>query len=122
MMDAARERITFTHLPTAAEILEYYDGPLLLWLPVSGRRLLAYALPEEPAGEGWRHPFIVVELDEASAARLSVGIEDLRATVLAAATRYYLPDLYARELELVRRDEPLPEDWLPGDLRLNPGT
>lgn len=124
MTTDARERITLTHMPTSAspETLLYYDGPVLLWLPVPGRRLLAYALPDEPAGNSWRSPFIVVELNESAAARVSAGSEGLRAAVLSAATRYYLPDLYASELELLRRDDPLPEDWLPGDLRLNPAA
>ncbi|MEX3983732.1 hypothetical protein AB4Y45_32640 [Paraburkholderia sp. EG287A] len=125
MTTDTREPITLTHMPTSEspETLLYYDGPVLLWLPVTGRRLLAYALPDEPGAEsGWRSPFIVIEMDEAAAARVSAGTEDLRTATLAADTRYYLPDLYASELVLLRRHEPLPEDWLPGDLRLTPSA
>ena len=97
-----------------ADVLVYYDGPQLFWLPCDGRRLLAFALP---AGGRW--PFLVVELTDAQAAAVETSGLTLRAACLAAVGRWLLADYDAQPLVL----EPvltIPEDWLPGDVTLTP--
>jgi hypothetical protein len=98
------------------DVLLYYDGPQLFWLPCPGRRLLALALPS-----GGRWPFLVVELSGAQATALEANQLTLRAACLAAPCKWLMPDYDAAELVL----QPLgavPEDWLPGDVMLNPVT
>ncbi|MBU9200442.1 hypothetical protein KTD31_03615 [Burkholderia multivorans] len=95
------------------DVLCYYDGPLLFWLPVEGRRLLAVALPDE-AGH-W--PFLVVEVTDAQALALESNQLTLRAAVLAAGARWHLRDYDAETLVLESLDS-VPEAWLPGDVML----
>jgi hypothetical protein len=122
------ERIELTHRPHSGspETLLYYDGPLVFWLPVPGRRLLAYALQlllEKSEGEvRWRWPYIVVEVSAEAVAALEAGTQHLRQLVLDAQTRYLLPDYSACELILERIDTPLPDDWLPGEAYLPRGV
>lgn len=121
MTQTHTEAITLTHRPHSGspETLLYYDGPLVFWLPVAGRRLLAYALQlflEQGEGEErWRWPYIVAEVSAEAAAALDAGTQHLRQLVLEAQTRYLLPDYSADELVLERIDTPLPDDWLPGE-------
>jgi hypothetical protein len=99
-----------------ADVLVYYDGPQLFWLPCPGRRLLAFALPD-----GGKWPFLVVELTESDAAALAANRLTLRAACLGAAAKWLMPDYDAAELVL----EPLgalPADWLPGDVMLSLGS
>jgi hypothetical protein len=97
-----------------ADVLVYYDGPQLFWLPCPDRRLLAFGLPN-----GGRWPFLVVELTDDQAAAVESNQLTLRAACLAAAAKWLMPDYDAADLML----EPLaalPDDWLPGDVTLAP--
>jgi hypothetical protein len=96
-----------------SEVLFYYDGPQLFWLPCEGRRLLAVALPDE-AGH-W--PFLVVELTEEQAQAVEGNRVTMRAVCLAGKAQWVMRDYDADSLAL----EPLeviPEEWLPGDVLL----
>jgi hypothetical protein len=95
------------------DVLCYYDGPLLFWLPVEGRRLLSVALPDE-AG---RWPFLVVEVTDEQALALESNQLTLRAAVLAAGEKWHLRDYDAETLVLEPLDS-VPEAWLPGDVML----
>ncbi|KWA83824.1 hypothetical protein WL29_20890 [Burkholderia ubonensis] len=101
------------------DVLVYYDGPQLFWLPYEGRRLLAVALPTE-AG---RCPFLVVELTEDQAQAVEGNRITMRAACLAAQAKWVMPDYGAENLVFVPLDA-IPEAWLPGDvlLRLEGGT
>jgi hypothetical protein len=105
-----------------AEVLLYYDGPLLTWLPVARRHLLAFAVPAitDDSGEERHWPFVVVELSEATVAGLNSGTLTLRGVVLQAKELYLMPDYYAAHPELRRIDVALPDAWLPGDAPLYP--
>lgn len=95
------------------EVLVYYDGPQLFWLPCDGRRLLAVALP----GFVGRWPFLVVELTAAQAQDIVGDRLTLQAACQAATAAWVLRDYDARMLEL----EPLtviPPNWLPGNVML----
>lgn len=95
------------------DVLFYYDGPLLFWLPVEGRRLLAVALPDD-AGH-W--PFLVVETTNEQALALEENRLTLQAAVLAAEAKWHLRDFGAETLALEPLDT-IPEAWLPGDVML----
>lgn len=94
------------------EVLLYYDGPQLFWLPCDGRRLLAFAIPS-----GGKWPFLVVELTAEQAAGLRSNKLSARAACLNAVGRWLMSDYDAAVLVL----EPLadiPMDWVPGDVML----
>jgi hypothetical protein len=95
------------------DVLFYYDGPLLFWMPCEGRRLLTVALPDEVGP--W--PFLVVEMTEEAAQALEGNRLTLRAAVLAGMTRWLLTDYGAEILEF-QPLQAIPEDWLPGDVCL----
>jgi hypothetical protein len=97
-----------------SDVLFYYDGPLLFWLPCEGRRLLAVALPVE-AGK-W--PFLVVELSEEQAQDLEGNRVTLRAVCLACKAKWLMRDYGADSLALEPLEGVLPEEWLPGDVLL----
>ncbi|KVP75549.1 hypothetical protein WJ96_07535 [Burkholderia ubonensis] len=101
------------------DVLAYYDGPQLFWLPCDGRRLLAVGLPDE-AGH-W--PFLVVELTEDQAQAVEGNRITMRAVFLAASAKWVMRD-YDAETLVLEPLEVIPEDWLPGDvlLRLEGGT
>ena len=95
------------------QVLCYYDGPLLFWLPCDGRRLLAVALPDD-AG---RWPFLVVELTDEQAQAVEGNRITMRCACLSAMAQWVMRDYDADSLVL----EPLaviPEQWLPGDVLL----
>lgn len=94
------------------DVLVYYDGPQLFWLPSEGRRLLAFALP---SGGHW--PFLVVELTEEQAAAVACNQLSARAACVGAVGQWLMPDYDAPELILERLNG-IPEDWLPGDVML----
>lgn len=101
------------------ETLFYYDGPLLLWLPVPGRHLLAMAILEEPEQDRpW--PFVVADMTEQMAADLMGNRITLLRAVLDANARYLVPDYGAEVLEYQLLEGDLPEDWRPGDVTLEP--
>ena len=101
------------------DVLAYYDGPQLFWLPAEGRRLLAVGLPDD-AG---RYPFLVVEMTEAQAQAVAGNRITLRAACLAGTAKWVMRDYDADVLVLEPLDA-IPEAWLPGDvlLRLEGGT
>jgi len=97
------------------DVLVYYDGPRLFWLPCDGRRLLAFSIPEE-AG---RWPFLVVELSEPVATGMLENRVTVQAACQAALAQWVLRDYDAEVLSL----EPLPAipaDWMPGNVMLSP--
>lgn len=98
-----------------ADVLAYYDGPLLMWLPHAQQRLLAIALPDE-AGI-W--PFLVAQLDDDLASQLVGNRLTVRAAVLRATQHYFIHDYGAERLEL-RPLRVIPQEWLPGDVTLQP--
>ncbi len=98
------------------ETLLYYDGPLLFWLPVEGRHLLAVALFEEDDA-AW--PFLVSELSAETAAALKANELTLQRAVLDALAWYFLADYDAEVLDFEPVQQ-VPEDWLPGDVTLDP--
>ena len=96
------------------DVLAYYDGPLIFWLPCPGRRLLTFALPDE-AGP---HPFLVVEATEEQAQAFLTNRLTAQGICLAAQQAWLMPDYGADTLTL----EPLasiPAEWLPGDVMLH---
>lgn len=95
------------------DVLIYYDGPLLFFLPVPEQRLLAIALPAD-AGTC---PFLVVELTEEQARAMLANEVTLRSVVLAASGAWFMPDYGADSLVLEPRTS-IPQAWLPGDVRL----
>lgn len=121
VMREQAEPLALTHRldSNAAEVLLYYDGPLLAWLPVAGRRLLAYALApvtgELDADAPFYWPFVVVEMTDAAVSQLNAGTLSLRQAVLEAPARYLMPDYYVAVPEIRRIHAALPDDWLPGD-------
>jgi len=102
-----------------SDTLLYYDGPLLHWLPVEGRRLLAIALLEPVEGHDAVWPFLVCEMTEQGAQALLNDELTLLGAVLSAEGRYLLPNYGAEVMELIPV-ECVPEDWLPGDAFLSP--
>lgn len=99
------------------DVLFYYDGPLLFWMPCEGRRLLTLALPDEVGP--W--PFVVVEVSEEAAQGLEDNRLTLRAVVLGGSARWVLYD-YGAETLALEPLESIPEDWLPGDVCLRPAS
>jgi hypothetical protein len=99
-----------------SDVLCYYDGPQLFWLPCEGRRLLAVALPDD-AGQ-W--PFLVVELTEEQAQNLEGNRVTLLAVCLACKAKWHMRDYGADTLVLEPLSGPLSDDWLPGDVLLRP--
>lgn len=95
-----------------AEVLVYYDGPQLFWLPCEGRRLLAFAIPD---GGTW--PFLVIELTAEQADAVERSKLTARAACLNASGRWLMPDYGAEQLVLEPLDD-IPPDWLPGDVML----
>jgi hypothetical protein len=95
------------------DVLCYYDGPLLFWLPCEERRLLAVALPDD-AG---RWPFLVVELTEEQAQAVEGNRVTLRAVCLAGRAQWVMRDYDAASLTFEPL-EAIPEEWLPGDVLL----
>jgi hypothetical protein len=95
------------------DVLFYYDGPLLFWLPCDGRRLLAVALPDD-AG---RWPFLVVELTEEQAQAVEGNRVTMRAACLAGKAQWVMRDYDNASLVLEPLDV-IPEEWLPGDVLL----
>ena len=97
------------------DVLVYYDGPQLFWLPCEGRHLLAFALP---SGGHW--PFLVVELSADQRQAVQGNRLSLQAACLAAVGKWLLPDYDAAQLVLEPLEN-LPPDWLPGDVMLGTG-
>jgi hypothetical protein len=98
------------------EVLAYYDGPLLFWLPHPVFRLLAVALP----GDAGHWPFLIVHVSESDAQALEANKLTLRRAVLGAEAHYLLRDYDAPSLLLEPMlPEQLPEAWLPGDLPIH---
>ncbi len=95
------------------EVLAYYDGPLLFWLPVPGRRLLTVMLPYEAD----RMPALVVELSEEQAGAMLANEVTMRSVVLSAKAAWHMADYSADTLVLTGVDH-IPEEWLPGDVTL----
>lgn len=93
-----------------ADVLMYYDGPLLLWLPVPGRHLLAAAL-DDGAGV-W--PFLVADLTEEAAAAVMDNTLTLEKAFTGAKACYLLRDYGAPIMQFELLDV-IPQDWLPGD-------
>ncbi len=90
------------------DVLAYYDGPLLFFLPHPTRHLLAVAAEE---GQG-RWPFYILELDAAARQALEQDSQPFRDTLLSARACWLMRDYDAQPLVL----EPLegfPEDALP---------
>ena len=114
-MNTLHIALPYEHRPFhGPDVLVYYDGPQLFWLPCAGRRLLAFALPG-----GGRWPFLVIELTDQQAAAVTGNQLSARSACLGAVGRWLMPDYDAAELIL----EPLcgiPDDWLPGDVMLGP--
>ena len=99
-----------------AETLYYYDGPLLFWLPVAGRHVLAMAVLEEPeAGRPW--PFILGELTAEAAEALLANKLTLLKAYLGASALHLIPDFGAEVLSYQPLVD-LPEQWQPGDVML----
>lgn len=100
--------------PFAGEdVLVFYDGPIVFWLPVAGRRLLATALPPE-AGVC---PYLVAELTADQADALLANKVTLRSVYQGAKARWLMSDYGADVLTL----DPITyigESWLPGDVPL----
>jgi hypothetical protein len=88
-------------------VLMYYDGPMLFWLPVPGKRMLAIALPDD-AG---RWPFLVSELREATVVALQSQESDLRQAVLSGIN--FLLTNYGADVLMLEPLTEVPEDWLP---------
>ncbi len=95
------------------DVLAYYDGPLLFWLPVPGRRLLVVMLADEET----RMPALVVELSEEQACAMLANQVTMRAVVLAAQAAWYMADYGADTLVMTAVDH-IPDEWLPGDVTL----
>lgn len=95
------------------DVLAYYDGPQLFWLPCDGQRMLAARLPDE-AGPG---PFLVVALTEDQALAVLGNRITLRSVFLAASVMWVIRDYDADALVLEPIDV-VPEYWLPGDVLL----
>jgi hypothetical protein len=95
------------------DVLFYYDGPQLFWLPCEGRRLLAVGLPDEVGH--W--PFLVVELTEEQAQAVEGNRLTLRAACLTGKAQWLMRSYDADPLVLEPLDG-IPEEWLPGDLML----
>ena len=94
-------------------VLIYYDGPQLFWLPVPDRYFLAVALPDS-AGP-W--PFLVAELTEDRATLLKSRGITLDTAYKEANALWLMADYGADSLIL----EPvlyIATDWLPGDVLL----
>lgn len=96
------------------DVLAYYDGPLIFWLPFLGRRLLTFALPDD-AGH---HPFLVLEVTEAQAQAFLTNKLTARRICLEATQAWLMPDYGADVLELAPLVA-IPENWLPGDVMLH---
>lgn len=95
------------------DVLVFYDGPIVFWLPVAGRRLLATALPPE-AGVC---PYLVAELTADQADALLANKVTLRSVYQGAKARWLMSDYGADVLTL----DPITyigEAWLPGDVPL----
>lgn len=99
-----------------ADVLFYYDGPQLFWLPVDGRRLLAVALPDDVGT--W--PFLVVELSEGQAQDLEENRVTLLAVCEACQQRWLMRDYGAERLVLEPLVGALVDEWKPGDVKLRP--
>lgn len=97
------------------EVLLYYDGPLLFWMPHPSLRLLAVALEHD----GNKCPFLVCEVSEEDAQALVTNRKTLRAVVLDARRHFHLNDYGDDELWL-REVHTLEHAWLPGDVTLQP--
>lgn len=99
------------HLPDDPNVLLYHGEPLLTWLPVRGRKLLAIACEEgNPAGA----QMLVCELSVEQAFQLLDRQLKLRDVVYGAKAWFDMPDYYATPPKLVRR-EALPDDLPPMD-------
>ncbi len=97
------------------EVLAYYDGPLIFWLPSQVARLLAIALPDE-AGP---HPFLVVEVSPGTEGAMLANKITMQKVVRIAPKAWVMRD-YSRARSLLL--EPLttiPDAWLPGDYPLH---
>ncbi len=95
------------------DVLVFYDGPIVFWFPVAGRRLLATALPPE-AGVC---PYLVAELTADQADALLANKVTLRSVYQGAKARWLMSDYGADVLTL----DPITyigESWLPGDVPL----
>lgn len=103
--------------PEGADVLMYYDGPLVMWLPHEALRLLAIALPDE-AGP-W--PFLVVQLTHEQASALENGTLTLKGAVVASGARYLLKEFGTKVLEMALLSA-VPEEWLPGDGLMVPSS
>ncbi len=130
ILDVPRSRRPYA----SSEVLDYYDGPLLFWLPetalahgelLSGasyasvfgaRKLLVLALPED-AGD-W--PFLVAAVEPKMASAMEankVTLLDAMQSAIPAGHCYLMRDYGADLLELQPLTEVL-DDWLPGDVSL----
>lgn len=96
------------------DVLHYYDGPLLFWLPCPGGNLLALALPDEVGV--W--PFLVSELTDEQARALLEDTLTLRSAVVLARQNWLLADYGSERFWTLLPMEDVPMDWLPGDLPL----
>ncbi len=90
------------------DVLAYYDGPLLFFLPGTERHLLAVAA-EESLG---RWPFYVVELDEAGRQAILADSRPFRDILLSARACWLMRDYDAQPLALEPLDA-FPSDSLP---------
>lgn len=96
------------------EVLAFYDGPIMFWLPWEQGRLLAIALPDEAGA----HPFLVVEVSEENACALLTNRKTVRKVFMECPRAWLMAD-YGRAGALLL--EPLvsiPDEWLPGDVML----
>jgi hypothetical protein len=75
-----------------ADVLLYYDGPLLMWSPIPNRHLLALALMDDGVGV-W--PFLVVEVFQESADALMGNRLTRLPAVQSAQSKYLLRDFRA---------------------------
>jgi hypothetical protein len=91
---------------TKEDCLLYHGEPLIMWLRVPGRHLLAIACETEDPN---RQPMLVCELT-AQQARLFEAREEMLCDVVFGAQRWYdIPDYNAQVIELYPRER-LPRD------------
>lgn len=95
------------------DVLVFNDGPLVFWLPVAGRRLLATALPHEAGA----CPYLVAELTAHQADALLANEVTLRSVYKAAKLRWLMAD-YGADILTLDPITHIGENWLPGDVPL----
>ncbi len=100
-------RPSSTHDP---DVLLYYDGPLLFWLKVPNRNMLAIAVVEFLS----HYPLFIVEVSDAIRQRFEAGDLDLHDTVYMGKNHFHVQDYYTNNPVMEPIDiTTVPDNWIP---------